>query len=413
VIRITKPLLISLTLVCLLVCSVMSESRDVYERTISELKSTDSGVRQRAAFALGEMGEPNAVEPLIVCFKDSYSYECIQVADALVKIGKPAVEPLIGCLKNDNPDVRANAARALGCLGDQRSVEALIICLMDQKSNVRRNTAEALEKLKWEPPNEQIGIAYLIAKRDWRSVEILGKISVKPLIACLNDEDWNVRCSSAKLLGELHDPSAVVPLIAALKDKISDVRKSSAEALGNLGDLNAVDPLVVSLKDENWQVQQKTIEALGKLGDRRAIEALSSMLPEWFMDEKIGEALERLGWKPKTDKEIVYFWICKNDKNNLNQNWSLVKEILMEDLLSREKSKIEKAAFTVIRLGKDEMVNDLIKAIEYEENAGMATVYLNCGNGRLEQAARDWAKRHNYMITTVPSTTEFVWGCKR
>lgn len=46
--------------------------------------------------------------------------------DALVKIGAPAVDPLITSLKTNNQDIQASAARALGKIGDKRAIRPLI-----------------------------------------------------------------------------------------------------------------------------------------------------------------------------------------------------------------------------------------------------------------------------------------------
>lgn len=45
---------------------------------------------------------------------------------ALVRIGAPAVDPLIKALKEKNPDVQTAAAKALGLIGDKRAVLPLV-----------------------------------------------------------------------------------------------------------------------------------------------------------------------------------------------------------------------------------------------------------------------------------------------
>jgi HEAT repeat protein len=70
-----------------------------------------------------------------------------KAAEALGKIGEPAVEPLIGALRDENRLVRRRAAEALGEIRDARAVEPLIGALRDRDSWVRRRAAEALEKI--------------------------------------------------------------------------------------------------------------------------------------------------------------------------------------------------------------------------------------------------------------------------
>jgi HEAT repeat protein len=73
--------------------------------------------------ALGNIGDPRAVSVLI----QSGRYQNLAwiAKDALVQIGPPAVEGLIAALRNDNPDVRFMAVRALGEIGDLRAAVAL------------------------------------------------------------------------------------------------------------------------------------------------------------------------------------------------------------------------------------------------------------------------------------------------
>jgi HEAT repeat protein len=70
---------------------------------------------------------------------------------ALVKIGSPAVEPLIGLLKDENAWLRSFAAEGLGELGDKRSVQPLVALLKDEDEEVRRSATKALSKLGWQP----------------------------------------------------------------------------------------------------------------------------------------------------------------------------------------------------------------------------------------------------------------------
>ena len=194
-------------------------------------------------------------------------------AEALVKIGAPAVEPLIAALKDKDSDVRYAAAKALGEIKDPRAVEPLIAVPKDYYSGVRYAVTEALVKIG-APAMEPL-IAALKDKDSKDSdvrqaaAEALGEIkdprAVEPLIAALKDEDSDVRAAAAYALGEIKDPRAVEPLIAALKDGDSDVRKAAAKALGEIKDPRAVEPLIAALKDAKWRVREAAAEALVSL----------------------------------------------------------------------------------------------------------------------------------------------------
>jgi len=111
------------------------------------------------------MGKPNVkkmeakkdVEGLIKVLKDKERmgingwYVRRDAAAALVKIGEPAVEPLIQALKDEDDTARELAAAALANIGDTRAVEPLIQALKtDKNKEVREDVKKALEKLKAE-----------------------------------------------------------------------------------------------------------------------------------------------------------------------------------------------------------------------------------------------------------------------
>ena len=61
-----------------------------------------------------------------------------------------AVEPLINALGDENWEVRSSAAKALGKIGNDRAVEQLINLLRDKNENVRWHAVQALEAITGE-----------------------------------------------------------------------------------------------------------------------------------------------------------------------------------------------------------------------------------------------------------------------
>jgi HEAT repeat protein len=126
--------------------------------------------RVQVAFALGRLGDERAIEPLIDVLKrkaprrdeeramfekmpeqaEFLRRSAAKTLDALVKIGPPAVEPLISLLKDENSYMRSFAAKALGELGDKRAVQPLVEVLKDEDEQVRKWATEALHKLGWQ-----------------------------------------------------------------------------------------------------------------------------------------------------------------------------------------------------------------------------------------------------------------------
>ncbi len=96
-----------------------------------------------AAMALGRIGDPAAIMPLIENLKKWDG--CVL---ALVKIGKPAVLPLIGSLKSQNDRTRMLSARTLGLIGDRRALKPLMDAREDQNRWVRSEIDRAVESFK-------------------------------------------------------------------------------------------------------------------------------------------------------------------------------------------------------------------------------------------------------------------------
>jgi HEAT repeat protein len=247
----------------------MKSARDV-RGLIRLLKHRDLDVQYGAAEALGEIGDSGAVEPLTAALKnDAYSGVRWKAAEALSKIGAPAVEALIGALSHDDDDVRWKAAIALGEIGDRRAVEPLIILLCDEDRFVKSHAALALGAI--------------------------GEPAVNPLLRALREGDGNLRWGAAIALGKIRDPRAIEPLIQALADKYENVRAESASSLATMGK-PALEPLLQFLKFSDGPERLEVVAALGELHDTDAIQPLIQMLENADDDERkaIADALDAI-----------------------------------------------------------------------------------------------------------------------
>ncbi len=164
-------------------------------------------VRVRAARALGRLGGEDVVLPLVEALSDSNSQVCMTAADALIEIGPISVKPLIEILKHDKVNVRCDATRALGELGDKRAVDALVDMLKDEWVNVRIYAVQSLGK-------------------------IAEKSAVPALIDVMQNSDENdlVRAGAAASLGVLRDPRALMPLRALIMES-NDLNEVADTAL--------------------------------------------------------------------------------------------------------------------------------------------------------------------------------------
>jgi HEAT repeat protein len=219
---------------------------------------------------------------------------------ALIDTGELAVFPLMRALYHRDEDVRRCAATALGEIGDARAVAPLCELLQDFYSEVRNMASHALIKIG-EPailplldtvrtvrrPDHRPFIAAIEAKfiqsgdpARQSAIETLGKLgpaALPHLLEALNAEDSALRCAAATALGAIKDVRAVPGLIVALAESaVSDhsVRICAADALGSIGDRAAVPPLCQALKATDAQVRFSAASALGRIGDERAVLSL-------------------------------------------------------------------------------------------------------------------------------------------
>jgi len=202
--------------------SLVEIGEPAVEPLIQALKDEDSFVREGAAEALGKIGDKRAVEPLIHALNDEdwqVRWEAAEALDELgyepkndtekayyliarknwdelVKMGEPAVEPLIQALKDEDIFVREAAVEALGKIGDKRAVEPLIHVL--DYARVRQDkVVTALEKIGWESRSLPTG-TFLVKKisggygeltiengLDWDAIIILSE-SYKPDLALIS-----------------------------------------------------------------------------------------------------------------------------------------------------------------------------------------------------------------------------------
>jgi hypothetical protein len=166
-------------------------------------------------------GQTEDLTKLIGKLKEKRPDARARVVDALVKIGAPAVDPLIAALKDPNSTVRDNALTALGRIGDPRAVEPLIAVIRDSDVAISFGAAQVLRRFN-----------------DPRAIE--------PLLADMSDPNPTVRGWATLALCETMDTRAIEPMIAVLNDKALGAR-FAAHALSRTGDPRAAGALLAAL----------------------------------------------------------------------------------------------------------------------------------------------------------------------
>ena len=220
----------------------------------------DWKVKDATLEALVKLGKP-AVELLVAVLNGPGWYVRSDVATALGQIGDPrAVGPLIGALGDSDEYVRAGAAEALGRIGDARAVEPLLKVLKDYPPRVNKAVAQALVLLHWQPTDDTQRATMAVALEEWDEAVSIGAPAVEALMSELHDRmetTYKRQEKAAEALGKIGDPRAVESLITmVLSERVRPEGHPSwaaAEVLGRIGDPRAVPRLLEKYNQRTYQ----------------------------------------------------------------------------------------------------------------------------------------------------------------
>lgn len=225
---------------------------------LAALRDPDSHTRSRAALRLGDLRELTALDALVRALAADADLNVREdITWALVRLGEPAVAPLVALLRDGNAAARHNAAHALGKIGHMGAVDGLIAALHDPDAAVRSKSAFALGQIA--DPRAIPALAALLGSEDDGLREIVnqvlpvfGALALPTVIAMLDNPRWQSREQAADILGMIGDKAAVPALTQALSDAEWQVRFAAVTALGELGAGQAAAPLI---DDSNPQVR--------------------------------------------------------------------------------------------------------------------------------------------------------------
>ena len=193
---------------------------------------------------------------------------------AKVAQGPRAVDALLLALESDDADARADAAEALGSIGDRRALQPLRDRLKDPEDEVRMRAAVALVKigddqlfpevvksLRDDDPRSIIGAALILGR-------IADKSVVPNLVEAFKTDDPAVGSAVAWALGQCADARALPWLITSVQNGFA--APNACEALGRIGDPKATNTLVEALESPNDDTRAYAARALGMLKQRAA-----------------------------------------------------------------------------------------------------------------------------------------------
>jgi HEAT repeat protein len=192
---------------------------DEIDIQIDLLNDPDWVVRREAVITLGEMADERCVEPLARALRDG-DWQVREVAiEAMGQVGSPAVEMLLKLLRDW--EVRKYAILALGRIRDERVLDPLMLQLRNDE--FKDDAIQALVELG-EPSVEKLIGALRDKDENVRksAVLALGRIkssdAITPLIDMLSDKDWFTRLTAAAALESIGDERGREAIKPLLKD---------------------------------------------------------------------------------------------------------------------------------------------------------------------------------------------------
>jgi len=239
-------------------------------KPLIELLTDSEPVRNSAMFALVQLNAIEAIKPLTellidtnsdntikqLFYKDTYSDVRSHAALALGQLGEPlAVNFLIKLLKDNNESVRNNTIKALAQLGTTEAIDSLLQLLKTKNPKMLWSAASALSKLGIENKD----LSQILAKE-------LKKLKVQS-----TGKNIKQRQQAAEKLGKIFSKQSVSLLIPLLKSDFLHVKKHAIISLGQIGENKAdlvrfaLPQLYLRLDESNVHIRKAVITTLSKI----------------------------------------------------------------------------------------------------------------------------------------------------
>jgi HEAT repeat protein len=245
------------------------------------LTDRERDVRKIAAAALGKIGGPDVILPLVGALKDVSNEVRKTATEALEQAGAPqAVEPLLIAARDTDHDVRKAVIKALGHTADPRAVPLLVSILKTREDDLIALATQALTHIGAPAVAHLIPVLHdpdtLYREAATEAIVSIGAPSLNALIETLRLAHSPVSEYAARILGRIGDPRAVYPLMTALESP--NLTPSAALALGKIRDPRAVKPLLELLDSNTDAIRQAAIIGLGDISDPIAVDDLIQLL---------------------------------------------------------------------------------------------------------------------------------------
>lgn len=277
-------------------------------------------VKSQIAFKTFDTSDRQTIHQMVECLGDSRGMVRLGFAEALGKVGQPAIPFLVEALSHhSNEVVRRAAAKTLTLIADPVTIPPLLEAFLNDEDQVVRNSAVgALARIGEESVSPLLQILASPEPESDETIKghaawalaFIGSKGKETIYQAYNSDVEEVRTAVvgaiSKIAEEQPEARAFKLLLQSLSDSSVNVRSEAAAALGNLAHAPAIPQLLALLSRQEPENRKSAALALMKIRDRSALEPLQNALTQ--------ESDSRV-------KQVIQLAITQLDKQSVDEEW--------------------------------------------------------------------------------------------
>ncbi len=275
-------------------------------------------VNSKIALKTFDNSDRQTIQQMVECLGDSRGMVRLGFAEALGKVGQPAIPFLVEALSHhSNEVVRRAAAKTLTLIADPVTIPPLLDAFLNDEDQVVRNSSVgALARIGEESVSPLLQILAspesdetIKGHAAW-ALAFIGSKGKETIYQAYNSDVEEVRTAVvgaiSKIAEEQPEAKAFKLLLQSLSDSSVNVRSEAAAALGNLAYVPAIPQLRELLQRQEPENRKSSALALMKIRDRSALEPLQNALTQ--------ESDSRV-------KQVIQLAITQLDKQSVDEEW--------------------------------------------------------------------------------------------
>lgn len=353
----------------------------------------------------------------------------------VAKSGASAIPKLQSYLKNQPPDVRAEAVKQLTEVGTAASLDPLIQATLDDDPEIQLLAVDGMVNF-YSPGYVKTGLSGSLHKvgasikgkfTDTNDLVIDPYVTVRPEVIAAIDKlvtggvNADSRANAAHAEGILRGKAAVPELLQAVHSKDTDVIYEAIVALQKIRDESAGPGIVFRLHDLDSKVQIAAIQTTGVLLNKAAVPDLIDVLNR-ARDLKVKrEALTAIAMLPLPASRTLYAQYLHDKDDRMRaaaaEGYARLRDPADLPMLQKawqEETKVAprlSLAFAQVMLGKTEMSE--FSPLQFLINNLNSASYNGVAYPFLVELARDPAVREALYAPMASGTKDEKIGLAR